>query len=43
MFKVITALRAENAILKQRLKLQAALTPKEKNNFDNKNDLTSLV
>ena len=41
-YKLIEALRAENALLKQKLKLQASVKPKEKNNLEKENDFPTL-
>jgi len=41
-YKFIEALRAENALLKQKLKLQASVKPKEKTNLEKENDFPTL-
>jgi hypothetical protein len=42
MSKVIEALKAENTILKQKLKIQASIKPRERNNLEKENDLPAL-
>ncbi len=42
MSKTIEALRAENAELKQKLKIQASIKPKVKNNLEKENDFPTL-